>query len=1321
MLTLDDRLTRTFRSERMSSRTDLLAYGDAAYLLAYRITGNSADAEDVVQDAYLRALRHAAEHTLPEGDELRKWFLRVVANAAKDFRSAKQSRQAREKTAMSESTPSAAPHQGQDVLRDAIAEALNGLDESLRVPVCLHYEQGLSYAEAAEVLGAPEGTLRKYASRGIELLREKLARQGHVVAPALITATLAKGLGIAAPASLAASVSGLVAGGALPAAKAAATATSVAGATAATGLTVKLVVAAVLVFGACTAVKLAGTGPVKPLETGGEKETASAADPEHLKAVASAWLSSYPGEENTSCGKGEQFKLKTYQECALLRFENGPRRGREVASARLFLKPAGPIKIRYLRLSTVNGDWTEGNGTKNYGPADGATFAQADSTAKRAWSWPGSEASDVIMTNGNTLACYGEIKDEADGWISVNVAPELIYALANNDTDGLAVLEGGTILLANNFFYSSHSKGNEPRLDITYGAEVKEAPAAPTLVAEGAAAQAHLKTGAAKIVISEAAGVACWKLKLDGKPVERWRVKHPESKGATTLVLEDLEPNSVHELETVAIARGGQTSEPTRVKFTSSPALPVPAEIQVKVPEKSTGTAASNAVIRAWAFPPLVKLSPEKPELICGDEKATEHPQNGNAVWNGKSIQLCGARGEIVSYQLCIEKLGEEPLSGVTVTPQELSGPGGVVIGVQNIELFKNWYAQNSAKQWQPAYGVPLPTGHEFSIPDPKRTLLPKQQNQSLYVDLFIPKTAAAGAYAGNIVVRVGGENALTLPVALTVFDFTLPDELSFRPELNAYSTPAESEQYYRLAQQHRCVLNIRDKHQPIRLTGSGKNVHVIWDEYDQYFGQMFSGDLFAGNHRAGMPLESLYLPYHDNWPTVLTQQTYNYAGHWPGKGESTEFIHEHSMKAPPIETALSQDYKDAFVAVEKQFIEHFKARGWTQTEMQMIFDGKDYQRLDFGANYWFTTDEPSHWNDWLAVRFFCKLWSDNRGGADARIWPARADISRPQWQAATLDGVVNTVYFGTGGFSSPAMARRCETLAAQVPLKCNAYGGCNADNTSNTKTVAILLNAWLHGSEAFTPWQTLGNTASLDTNDENGNGNSLLAPARRLGPAVVADIRLKAMRDGEQLIEYLNILAQRNGLNREQLRAMLLPSLNVNATVRAGANADDADALEASTIEPWRMAELRQRVADLIAKGESAEVLKVQSVRLEKGSADEKIGALKSVSQTGNPELLNRMIALTADADVRVRIAAASTLLKRGDVRGVAPLLEILNGKELDLRTAAYWPLKIHSRTAVADAAVQAALTQFEKERAEAVKQASKVPLEPDVKSQDF
>ena len=919
-----------------------------------------------------------------------------------------------------------------------------------------------------------------------------------------------------------------------------------------------------------------------------------------LKATADVGLSCATAKEcNTSHGKLDRFKIKTIQEMAAIRFDATPAAGREVLKARLFLLPIGKHMLRYIRVSTVSGDWAEGSGRERYGPPNGATFNRADHASKRPWAWGGSQFCDVIMGSGNSLACWAEIEKHDTGWVSVKISPDMVYAMVAADTDGLAVMDGGTLTFFNNWIRSAQSD-SAPYIEVELGKKLTAAPARPVVKAEPAAQRAHLASGAAKLTVATAKDVICWRVKLDGKPVQRWRVKHPARKGPTVFCLEDLPPSEKHVLEVVAVAPSGRVSPATKIAVTSSPALPQPPTLGNIEPPKYRGPPAPPQEDRreeppkpvvlpllGLIYPPLVKVSPETGKVMFNDAGGVADARRANAVWDGNVVKLFGARGEYVSYQVVVKNQTDKPVKGVKVLPTGLSRVGSR-IGRDNIELYKCWYARNKDKRWQPAYCVPIKIGQGVDIPDPARKLA-GQKYQSFYVDIYIPKDARPGKYTAPVKVQAGGVEAISVPVELTVYDFALPDKLSFWPQLNTYSRPARWHDYFRLAHNHRCVYYYRSYTPPVR--GAGKDVKVVWDEYDRNLGPLLTGEAFAKCRRAGVPIETMALPFADSWPTPLTKQTYNYQGHWPKRGESTDHITAQMMNAPYIGDALSQDYKDAFLAAQKQFVEHFRAKGWNRTEMQCVFVGKSTHRTNYGINMWWRTDEPYHWEDWLALQFFNRLWTTGRKrlGASRTRWSARADISRQQWQGRVLEGAIDNVYFGSGWLSSPAMTRRCRILARENPLVLRVYGGASADNGSNTASLAWIVSAYLNGADAALPWQALGNDKALDAGDSAIGGGSggagLIAPGKRFGTGPVADMRLKAFRDGQQLAEYLNIVEKRYGLNREQVRVMVGRAIRLRGATKAGAAADNADALRFGTLKAWQISELRRTLAELIVK----------------------------------------------------------------------------------------------------------------------------------------
>ncbi|HVY62257.1 MAG TPA: hypothetical protein VHF22_11425, partial [Planctomycetota bacterium] len=489
------------------------------------------------------------------------------------------------------------------------------------------------------------------------------------------------------------------------------------------------------------------------------------------------------------------------------------------------------------------------------------------------------------------------------------------------------------------------------------------------------------------------------------------------------------------------------------------------------------------------------------------------------------------------------------------------------------------WSSRDEGGRWQPAYAVPLPSGGVFSIPDTQRGI-EAQRSQVVLVDVSVPESAPAGSYSGSIAVEADGAGKVALPVRLDVFDFALPDECRFRVELNAYAVPGPLLDYQRLVHDHRLTFN------PWRLepkvSGRGKAAVVEWKDYDRLAGPLLSGEAFRGSRRAGVPLPCMYLPFADDWPCPLTRETYAYPGRWPGRGEGRDAIDEHYASAPYLGDGLSPEYKETFLAVEEQFVAHFRERGWTRTEMQCFFGGKATHRIEFGANRWWTTDEPYHWPDWLACQFFGGLWCEGRraAGADPARWAVRFDISRPMWQGRVLDGIADVVYYG--GFAGARAYRRCRDLARDTGVRVMTYGSVSRTGASNVDCATMLADIWLHGGDGALPWQTLGNDGSLDRN-ENVDGAALLVPGGRFRRPVVADLRVKALREGEELGEYLAILADRRYLSREQIAAAIAKVAPTHAERAAGASADDADALRFGGWKAWQLVELKRAIAERI------------------------------------------------------------------------------------------------------------------------------------------
>jgi RNA polymerase sigma-70 factor (ECF subfamily) len=156
----------------------VLPHLDAAYNLARWLTRNTHDAEDVVQEAYLRAFRFFSGF---RGGDPRAWLLRIVRNAC--YTRLQQNRAQLTTTVFDEQLHTDIEESQSPetlLLRKAdgrlLSQALEELPPDFREALVLVELEGLSYKEIAEVLDIPMGTVMSRLARARHRLRESLSR-----------------------------------------------------------------------------------------------------------------------------------------------------------------------------------------------------------------------------------------------------------------------------------------------------------------------------------------------------------------------------------------------------------------------------------------------------------------------------------------------------------------------------------------------------------------------------------------------------------------------------------------------------------------------------------------------------------------------------------------------------------------------------------------------------------------------------------------------------------------------------------------------------------------------------------------------------------------------------------------------------------------------------------------------------------------------------------------------------------------------------------------------------------------------------------------
>jgi RNA polymerase sigma-70 factor, ECF subfamily len=161
-------------------RGDAEAYGELvtrhmrrAFSIAWRILEHREDAEDVVQDAFVRALERL--NTLDVERGFRPWFFRIVVNQALNFRRARSVRATDPLPADMPAT-TASPERAAETsaLRIRLNAAMNALPERQRLIVQLAELEGLNSAEIADVLDVSAGTVRWHLHQARQNLRAVL-------------------------------------------------------------------------------------------------------------------------------------------------------------------------------------------------------------------------------------------------------------------------------------------------------------------------------------------------------------------------------------------------------------------------------------------------------------------------------------------------------------------------------------------------------------------------------------------------------------------------------------------------------------------------------------------------------------------------------------------------------------------------------------------------------------------------------------------------------------------------------------------------------------------------------------------------------------------------------------------------------------------------------------------------------------------------------------------------------------------------------------------------------------------------------------------
>jgi RNA polymerase sigma-70 factor (ECF subfamily) len=162
------------------------------YRYAYRLSGSSADAEDLTQEAFCKAQQHFGQ--LRDPSRAKPWLFSILRNAyLHRIRAERQEHCVSLESIgdLAEPVPSQLP----DIDPERLQQALNELAEAFRTPIILYYFEDFGYREIAEQMDLPLGTVMSRLARAKAFLRSRLVEaQAQVSANGRVTRRATDGL-----------------------------------------------------------------------------------------------------------------------------------------------------------------------------------------------------------------------------------------------------------------------------------------------------------------------------------------------------------------------------------------------------------------------------------------------------------------------------------------------------------------------------------------------------------------------------------------------------------------------------------------------------------------------------------------------------------------------------------------------------------------------------------------------------------------------------------------------------------------------------------------------------------------------------------------------------------------------------------------------------------------------------------------------------------------------------------------------------------------------------------------------------------------------
>lgn len=837
--------------------------------------------------------------------------------------------------------------------------------------------------------------------------------------------------------------------------------------------------------------------------------TTAAAETVILPVVKDNSIVLVDGEWSENAGAQGRLRIKGNQHIVVMAFDMSPMAGRRVQQARLVCAQ-GEHQISGVTLSTIATEWNEQL-------SSGLTAGLAGVPN---WGYAGAKFPAVSGGNGWTLTAQAD-SHMRDGNYEWDVAPDLVHAMAIGIAHGLAIHEHDADYGRNPTIFAREQSAKKPYLRVILGDQLDPPPQAASDL-QISVVDEELATVS---VVAPALGFA-YEVFIDDLLLGRHNIP-PLDAGKTQIIsLRDLPSPMVgaaHRVRVITLNRTGQRSAAATADFMW------PEPTAIAQPVVSLPPASANPIADVAIIPVSDKYDQQGNAVgsLPSDYRTC------NAIYDGQRVRLRAAAGEVVGFQLLMR--GAQPVS-VAV---EFDNP-------LRVDLHQAVYVAADGRL----------------IPDPLLPLPPKIQlapdaDQALVADIFVPFDAPPGQLHGSVNISDGR----TIAIDVDVLPFSLPRQATFVCEMNSYGLPDSVAQYdalQRIAYDHRLHANIlhyshntaaagsRKSNLDMRLK-SGRRMDnkryddiqpgastAAWSDFTEAFGPYLDGTLFEDGHRGPIAPKGFYLTFHESWPLHCRP-------YFNGDVDAYKAFHAHP------------EYAQTFVEVLASFARLAHNQAWHEAGFQVYFNNKG--SLDDLTKAPWILDEPSSYWDYRALRYYGELTDRGRRAATDVHIDYRIDISRPEFCRGQLDGRDDLWVVASSAFKD--YRRLITDRIARDGLQAWVYGTSNQVYESNRNMEAWALDAWKDGASGLVPWQTIDKDGgALENADQLGLFIYDQSPS---GQVVIRhSLRLKAYREAQQLIEYLNLLQAKRDWTRSDMRRFIGQYVDLDATVT---KIDEADA----------------------------------------------------------------------------------------------------------------------------------------------------------------